>query len=283
MKSALQRNPLASAAVVACALIVAPAAAGPVVHVGQPCKEANRPSASALDHGSYDALLKKYVDEKGLVAYAQWRASAADVKALDDYFVKLGCVDLWKPTSKASLLAYWINAYNAVTIKGILREYPTTSIMNHASKNGGFNIWKDLQLWADGKPQSLDDIEHKILRKMGEPKIHFGLVCAARGCPPLANRAYTADNVDKTLVANAKQFFAQAKNLKLNATTRTVHLSQLFQWYGSDFAATPQQQVLAVRPYFPPQLDVDWLDKGPFSVQYLAYDWALNDQAPKGE
>lgn len=255
--------------------------AKPAVYLGQPCKQTNRPSAAEMDHGIYDALLKKYVDADGLVAYGKWKGNAADLKVLDDYLIKLGCVDFDKSAPKAAKIAFWINAYNAVTIKGILREYPTSSIQNHTSKNGGYHIWKDLQLWVDGKAFCLDEMENKILRKVGEPKIHFGIVCAARGCPPLANRAYTAENLEKTLEANARTFFARSKNFQENANSRTVYVSKLLEWYGKDFAATAQQQILLLHPYLPAGLD--WLKQGDFTVEYLPYDWALNDQNPQAK
>jgi hypothetical protein len=284
MKSQFKQFPPRKLRVVLFGLILAvqPVLAGPVVHVGQPCHKANCPGLDQVDHGSYDALLKKYVDHKGLVAYAKWKASAADLKALDAYLAKLGCVDLAKPASKASRLAFWINAYNAVTLHGILREYPTTSILNHASKSGGYNIWKDLRLWVEAKTYSLDEIEHDILRKLGEPRIHFALVCASKGCAPLASHAFTATNLEKTLAANARYFFAQPQNFKVNAAAKTVYVSQLLQWFGKDFAPTSQQQILWLRPYLPENLDLAWLNQGDFTVQFLPYDWSLNDQSPTG-
>ena len=124
--------------------------AGPKVHVGRTCGEPNRPSLDQVDHAGFDVLLMKHVDDQGMVSYAAWKASAADMQALDDYLARLGCVDLSKETSAKGKLVFWINAYNAVTIKGILREYPTTSIRNHTARFG-YNIWKDLLLIVDGK------------------------------------------------------------------------------------------------------------------------------------
>ncbi|MCI0457686.1 MAG: DUF547 domain-containing protein, partial [Gemmataceae bacterium] len=175
--------------------------AGTKVQVGGPCASPDRPSLAEVDHSALDTLLQKYVDDRSLVAYAKWKDNAADLKALDQYLTRMGCVDLGKPAPRAAQLAYWINVYNALTIRGILREYPTTSIRNHTAKVSGYNIWKDLVLWVDGKNYSLDNIEHQILRKMGEPRIHFAIVCASVGCPPLANRAYTAKDLHSQLAA----------------------------------------------------------------------------------
>jgi len=122
--------------------------AGTKVQVGAPCNMADRPSLDAVDHSAFDALLQKYVDDRSLVAYAKWKDNAGDLQALDQYLARMGCVDLGKPAAKAAQLAYWINIYNALTIRGILREYPTTSIRNHTAKLGGYNIWKDLLIWG---------------------------------------------------------------------------------------------------------------------------------------
>ncbi|MCI0460108.1 MAG: DUF547 domain-containing protein [Gemmataceae bacterium] len=252
--------------------------AGSKVLVGRPCTEPDRPSVGKVSHDAFDTLLQKYVDDHGMVTYARWKENTKDIAALDEYLESLSCVDLASPAATEERLAFWINAYNAVTLKGILREYPTTSIRNHTAKLAGYNIWKDLCLWVDGKEYSLEDIEHKVLRQMGEPRIHFALVCASRGCPPLANRAYTAAGLVEQLTANARRFFAQPTNFQTDS--RTVHVSQLLKWYGTDFAATPVEQLRLLRPYLPSAENLTWMDRGSFPVRYLDYDWALNDRSP---
>lgn len=254
--------------------------AGTKVQVGGPCASPDRPSLAEVDHSALDTLLQKYVDDRSLVAYAKWKDNAADLKALDQYLTRMGCVDLGKPAPRAAQLAYWINVYNALTIRGILREYPTTSIRNHTAKVSGYNIWKDLVLWVDGKNYSLDDIEHQILRKMGEPRIHFAVVCASIGCPPLANRAYTAKDLDSQLAANARRFFAQPVNFRADERSRTVYVSELLKWYGTDFAPTPAEQMKILRPYFPSPEAFAWIETG-VTVRYLDYNWGLNDQSPR--
>ncbi len=254
--------------------------AGDKVQVGQACKDKDRTTLTAVDHSSFDSLLQKYVDDKGMVAYAKWKASDTDVKALDHYLVSLGCVDLTKAATKEGQLAYWINAYNALTIRGILREYPTTSIRKHTAKVLGYNIWKDLLLVVDNQPMSLDAIEHQVLRKLGEPRIHFAIVCASAGCPPLRNKAYTAEKLGEQLDETAKAFFANPANLKLDPRTRTVQISQILEWFGKDFAATTPEQVAAVRKHFPKPDESAWVAEKGVTVKYLDYDWSLNDQAP---
>ncbi len=255
-----------------------PAFAGDEVIVGRPCAKAGRTTIDRVDHAPFDTLLRRYVDDRGLVAYARWKASAGDLQALDAYLDRLGCVDLGAAARREARLAFWINAYNALTIRGILREYPTSSIRNHTARFVGYNIWKDLKLRVDGRAYSLEHMEHEILRKAGEPRIHLALVCASRGCPPLANRAYTADGLGDELTANGRRFLAHPGNFRSDAASKSVHLSQLFEWYGTDFAPTPAEQLRALAPMLPP--GAEWATRGAVRVQYLDYDWSLNDQGP---
>ncbi len=209
-----------------------------------------------------------------MVSYAAWKSNAGDLKALEDYLTRAGCVDLRKPVSREAKLAHFINVYNALTLHGILREYPTTSIRNHTAKFAGYNIWKDLVVWIDDRTYSLDDIEHKVLRKLGEPRIHLAVVCASKGCPQLTNRAYSAESLDEQLTANGKRFFARPENFQADATSKTVSISQLFEWYGTDFAPTAVEQLRVLQPMLP----IDVSSWSGTSVRYLSYDWSLNDR-----
>ena len=261
------------------ALCVPSSRAGTKVQVGRRCTEPNRPSLAEVDHKRFNDLLHKYVDDKGLVAYARWKANAGDMQALDDYLARVGCVDLAKTAPRAAQLAYWINVYNALTLKGILREYPIRTIRDRTSRLGGYNIWKDLLLWVDSRNLSLNDIEHQILRRMGDPRIHSALVCGAKGCPPLSNQAYTATELDDQLTNNGRRFFARPDNFRADPGRQVIYLSPLLKWYGEDFGATTSQQLRALRPLLPGE-GSDLADKPSVKVRFLDYDWSLNDQQP---
>ena len=138
-------------------------------------------------------------------------------------------------------LAFWINAYNATTIEGILQVYPTSSIRNHTAKVAGYNLWKDLPLLVGGKPHSLDAMEHQILRKMGEPRIHFAIVCASVGCPRLMNEAYTPDRIEEQLALNTRDFFSRSQNFQVDQSG-VMHVSSILDWFGEDFGPTQQAQ-----------------------------------------
>ena len=145
--------------------------------------------------------------------------------------------------TREAKLAFWINAYNAVTVHGILREYPTTSIRNHTAKLFGYNIWHDLQLYVGGTAYSLDTMEHQILRKMSEPRIHFAIVCASIGCPRLLNEAYTADRINEQLEINSKDFFARAQNFRYDQSKKQFYVSAILDWFGEDFGNSQAEQL----------------------------------------
>ncbi len=245
--------------------------------VGQKWPVNQRVSFNEIDHSSYHTLLQKYVDSDGMVNYKGWKANSADHDALLKYIKQLGKVDSAKPASNEAKLAYWINAYNAVTIEGILQVYPTTSIRNHTAKLLGYNIWKNLKLISGDQQINLDSIEHKVLRKMGEPRIHFAIVCASIGCPRLLNEAYVADRLEDQLTTNATDFFSRSRNLQVNQSKRELRLSSIMSWFGTDFGQSQEQQLQAISPYFPESAK-KFVESGGNRVSYLDYDWNINEQ-----
>ncbi len=232
-----------------------------------------------IDHSTWDALLQKYVNERGMVNYSALKSSAADMQSLEAYLNHLSSAKV-EPASAANRnaqLAFWINSYNAVTLHGMLREYPTKSIKDHASRFGGYNIWKHYQLFVDGKPYSLDDMEHKILRKMDEPRIHFAVVCASISCPRLLNRAYVPDKLEEQLQLNTRDFFAQPGNFRYDVGKRRAYLSSIMKWYGTDFAPTAVTQLKKLVEYLPDAAAQQAVTSGKFKVSYQKYDWGINE------
>lgn len=242
--------------------------------IGQSVSAGSRVAMTQIDHEAWDALLQKYVDSRGMVNYRKWKATPEAIKQLDAYIDSLSTAKA-AGASKPESLAFWINAYNAITIKGILREYPTSSIRNHTAKLFGYNIWKNLKIRVDGKLWSLDDIEHKVLRKLEEPRIHFAIVCASIGCPKLHNRAYEPEKIDKQLTANAKAFFADPEKFKWSQAK--FQLSPILSWFGEDFGSTQAKQLQAIAAYLPEQAR-PIARAGNVRVSFLGYDWGLNGQ-----
>lgn len=123
-------------------------------------------------------------------------------------------------------------------------------------------------------------MEHEVLRKMGEPRIHFAIVCASRGCPRLLAEAYTADKLDNQLTLNAKNFFANPGNFRYDSARQTFQLSSILDWFGEDFGTDQASQLRAIALYLPTRGAQDAAMANSVSVSHLDYDWGLNDQAP---
>ncbi len=246
------------------------------VIVGVDVAAAQQVPLSRIDHAAWDRLLHKYVDERGMVQYAAWKSTAADSQALEQYLTLLSYSN--GQGTQEEKLAFWINAYNAVTVKGILKEYPTTSIRNHTAKLFGYNIWKNLKLIVGGKPISLDEMEHQILRKMGEPRIHFAIVCASLGCPRLLNEAYVADRIDAQLTLNAEAFFADTSKFRYDASRRAFAVSPILKWFGKDFGSSQAEQLQRISVWLPDANAQQAAAAGSGKMTFLDYDWGLNDR-----
>ncbi|MFT5094072.1 MAG: hypothetical protein ACI93T_002903 [Porticoccaceae bacterium] len=255
------------------------AEAGSTIYVGQ--RAAGRVSMDKVDHSGWDKLLRKHVDEDGYVNYKSWHASSSDRQSLSAYLNTLSKVNPQASASRDAKLAFWINAYNAVTIHGILREYPTSSIRNHTARLFGYNIWKDLQLYVGGRAYSLEAIEHQTLRKMNEPRIHFAIVCASIGCPRLLNEAYTATRVQQQLEINAKDFFGRAQNFRYDARSRRFHLSSILSWFDDDFGSEQNALLRTIAKWLPDKTSQAAARSGSGSISYLDYNWNLNDQSSR--
>ena len=178
-------------------------------------------------HQLWDELLEKHVSDNGNVNYKSFKT---DHKKLLDYVYVLSIIysqGRFQSFSKEEKLAYWINAYNAFTIDLILRNYPIKSIKNIKDP------W-DQRLWKLGdKWYHLNDIEHQILRKMDEPRIHFAIVCASYSCPKLQNEAYTHENIEAQLTKATKEFLHDPE--RNNISQNNLELSKIFQWFAKDF------------------------------------------------
>ncbi|MEQ9582814.1 MAG: DUF547 domain-containing protein [Arenibacter sp.] len=216
-------------------------------------------TAWQLDHSKWDILLKKHVDNTGNVDY---KGFSEDINALQDY---LDYLAKNRPTDKApkpEKLAYYINLYNAATVNLILDNYPTKSIKDIKNPWG-----KDIVKMGSSKI-SLGDLEHKILRKMDEPRIHFAINCASYSCPRLLNTAFTANNLEKLLEQTAIDFINDPKRNVL--TKEKASLSEIFNWYKKDFTKNGSL-INYHNKYASQKLTADT------KISYLKYNWGLNE------
>jgi len=233
-----------------------------------------------VDHDRFDRVLGEYVDADGHVDYARLQPRADSV--LTPYLQQLAETDPSR-LDRDARLAFWINAYNAYTIKLILDHYPVDSI-NDIKPGAGPSIPKvnspfklDVGEVA-GEVRTLDEIEHGIIReRFDEPRIHFALVCAAVSCPKLRREAYTGSRLEAQLEDQARTFLHdRAKNL-IPDGEETVALSRIFKWFDEDFGGSRASIQRFVAPYF--EGDVrSGLEQAAYDVSFRDYDWSLNDQ-----
>lgn len=262
-------------------ILLLPACTSVNVDMVRPNGEIRTPSS--FDHSTFSEALGTYVDDDGLVDYQGLKQS----DALIPYLQALAVTDP-SQLSEQEQIAFWINAYNALTLKFMLDNYPTESILRLSPKGiKGLNFlipkvntpFKVESGYVGGEKQSVDNIEHGILRpNYDEPRIHFAIVCAAMSCPPLRNEAYTGDRLDEQLNDQGRIFLHdRSKNaVPLNGTT--IKISKIFDWFKSDFAEDDAglQQYLA--QYFDGDLK-EKLEQGGFSkIEHTDYDWTINDQ-----
>ena len=267
------------------ALLASVFAVGTVVAerpLGKTWPKEQRTSLDRIRHDRFDVLLKRYVDTDGYVDYSAWKANTKDRDSLRKYLRLLSRANLRVRATKQARLAFWINAYNAVTLEGILLEYPTTSIRNHTATVVGYNIWNDLPIIIDDRQFSLSQIEHDVLRKLDEPRIHFAIVCASIGCPRLRNEAWTADKMVEQLADNTREFFARPQNMRTGRDGQTLHVSELLDWFADDFGADQTKRMAYLSQWMPRKARLI-AGKPNTRIAYLDYNWSLNDQKSKGQ
>lgn len=210
-------------------------------------------------------LVGTRVDYRALRTSSEWRKLTRQVRNARP--ARLG---------RAERLAFWINAYNILAIDLVLAHYPVESIRDIGSFFSP--VWKKPVGEIEGRERSLGEIEHEILRKMNEPRIHAAIVCASTSCPSLARTPYRARTLDADLDRSMRRFLANdQKGVRIDRNTGTVHLSSIFDWFEADFEAAGGV-LPTIAPYLP-EADANWLEGAGrnASIRYFDYDWTLND------
>lgn len=233
------------------------------------------PRANAFDqsHSLYARVLASHV-RSGLVDY---RGIQADTKNLDAYLAALSAVGRaeFERWPKPNQLALLINLYNAHTLRLIVHDYPVKSIKDIGSFIRG--PWDQPVVQLFGETITLNTLEHEILtKKYHEPRIHFALVCAALGCPPLRNEPYVGARLDQQLDDQARIFLATPEKNLLDRVDHVLYLSPIFKWYEIDFTAQAGSVLAFVKHYLPPAASRE-VGSGRYAIRYTDYDWSLND------
>jgi len=233
-------------------------------------------SAAGFDHSKFDQVLKTYVNKRGLVDY---NGIAGD-QSFKMYMESLKSAQP-DSMSRDGQLAFWINAYNAVTIDKVIKWKPKKSVRETIVPG----VWTSTKFFTTrehivaGKRLSQDDIEHEILRKqLKEPRIHFTIICASSGCPPLPRVAYTEENVQTMLEEETREYINSERGTQIDSEKNILYLSKLFDWFHGDFEYKSGSVLNFMKPYLNERTLAFW-DKEP-KIKYIHYDWSLNAQAP---
>jgi hypothetical protein len=243
----------------------------------RPAEAASRPAVSAgsasratapIDHSDFSALLARYVaDER--VAYRRWKASAEDRARLDKYVARLATVDA-SALTRSGKLALFINAYNALTLKSVLDAYPVRSIKNIPG------VWTGKKWRVAGRELTIDQVENVVLRgELKEPRIHFAIVCASVGCPPIRPWAFTAAGVSDQLDSVTRDFLNTPARARVDLPRRRLFLSSIFNWFAEDFVRSAGSVPAFVAQYRSND-EASALREGRWSLSYDNYDWSLN-------
>jgi hypothetical protein len=245
-------------------LFIIPFLSGCAIHTHG---EGNPPSYAA-----WTVLVEKHVDKQGMVDYKEF---IKDTQDLRNFLNLLSANPPGPKWTKEDQIAYWLNAYNAFTIKLIVDHYPVKSIKDLGPKHQIIFIntpWDKKFFKIGSKTMTLNDIEHRILRQeFKEPRIHFALNCASMSCPKLRREAYEGKQLDEQLTDQAKDFLRDKKRNEVDA--KTPKLSAIFDFYGKDMRKWSGKTLVGfINQYSPVQIDED------ADIEFLNYDWSLNEQ-----
>lgn len=220
-----------------------------------------------IAHNSWTSLLQKHIDDSGAVDYQGFKKDKIQFQAYLDLLSSHPPGGNW---TKEEKLSYWINAYNAFTVKLIIDNYPLKSIKDISNGLTMINSPWDIKFFTiDGIDFDLNTIEHQILRKkFDEPRIHFAINCASYSCPVLRNEAYEADSLEAQLEDQTKKFIHDTTKNFIGP--EKTELSKIFSWFESDFSKYKSVSQFIQR--YHDQISSD------NSIHYLPYDWSLNDK-----
>ena len=224
--------------------------------------------ANPVQHGEWDVLVKKHVSKNGMVDY---QGFLKDKKQLQVYLDKLSANRPTSKWSKNEKMAFWINAYNAFTVKLILDNYPIKSIKDIKRGIPFVNSVWDIAFIPMGKEKiDLNYIEHTILRKeFKDPRIHAAINCASFSCPLLRNEAYYASRLDEQLNDAMRRFVNDSEQNQLDKSN--IKISKIFSWFAGDFKLNGSSVVDYLNKYAKKRVQPN------AKIDFLEYQWELND------
>jgi hypothetical protein len=227
-----------------------------------------RAQEGIVDYSAYARVLNTFVNDQGQVNYQALKNNPQD---LDRFIGIIEQVDT-SPLTPEQQKAFWINAYNALTLFVVKNHYPVNNIR---LIDFGL-VWQVRRKAARGK-YSLGDIEHHILRPLKDPRIHFALNCASKGCPSLSQEPFDPQRLDEQLDREAREFINNPQKVRLDRSAGILYYSAIFKWYEEDFLKTAPDILSYLKRYLNAE-DRDYLDSHSVTRKVLDYDWGLNKQ-----
>ena len=236
-----------------------------------------RAGRGAVDHAAFDRLLGQYVrvggDGLNRVDYAAWKASAPELRALSAYVAALEAVDP-AGLSRPEQFAFWVNLYNALTLRLVLERYPVRSIRAIRPNPVSIGPWKQPLTAVAGQRLSLDDIEHGILRRgWREPRVHYAVNCASVGCPNLRTRAFRGASLEAELTDAARDFVNHPRGARV--VDGKLVTSSIYRWFREDFGGSDAGIIAHLTRHAAPPLRAALAQVR--DVSRHEYDWSLND------
>jgi Protein of unknown function, DUF547 len=231
--------------------------------------------AQAKPLDDYDRLLRTYITDIGFVDYDAWKANSADVAKLQGFIDYMAAYDP-SSLSGAEQVAFWINAYNALVLHEVLERYPIDTVRPSFLGIPERSFFVETKHVIGGKSYGLDQIENDVIRKLGEPRIHFAINCASYSCPKLRAEAYSASKLNEQLNDQATSFINDPVRNQFEASTHTARLSKIFDWFKGDFDVVGG--VTSYIAQFAEGEALEVLQSSSVIIEYIPYDWKLNRQ-----
>jgi hypothetical protein len=226
---------------------------------------------TAFSHQLFSEVLSAHVKD-GWVNYPGIQTDGR----LPTYLAQLDRMDPDSFATRHERLTFWINAYNAFAIKGILDHYSPMTLV------GRYRYFISRDYRVGGEAINLYDLERKvIIAQFHEPRIHFAIVCASLSCPWLQPWVYQADQLEEQLESVAQVFINDATKNRFDRQAKVAYLSMIFKWYAEDFEAYSGSLLKYVRKYVSDQELARDLESSSYTVKFLDYDWGLNGTAPR--
>ena len=272
---------IAPAVALACCLVDNQVLAAPAADLWPRWQKHDPADTRAIDHSEWKAFLGKYVaapHPSGVNRLGYGSVTQEDKDALDGYVARLEKVSI-STYGRNAQQAYWINLYNALTVKVVLEHFPVKSIKDISLSSGlfgglfGGGPWKAKLVTVEGEEVSLDDIEHRILRPIWrDNRVHYAVNCASIGCPNLQAEPFTAGNLERLLDGGAREYVNHPRGAAFE--DGRLRVSSIYDWFQADFGGNAKGVVEHLKKYAEPALRKRLEGYG--GKLGFHYDWSLN-------